>query len=86
MLRLISSNFLQRDMAIAARQRAERASWDNVFGSVYEAYRRKLPQIERSGEACAIFQKTGCWHAKIFAAKATEIGLKLLLLPVANDP
>lgn len=43
-LRLISSNSLQRDMAVAARQRAERASWDKVFDSVYETYRRELPQ------------------------------------------
>jgi phosphatidylinositol alpha 1,6-mannosyltransferase len=43
-LRLISSASLQRDMAIAARQRAERASWDAVFDSVYAAYARELPQ------------------------------------------
>jgi glycosyltransferase involved in cell wall biosynthesis len=47
-LRLVSSASLQRDMAIAARQRAARASWDAVFASVYEAYRRELPQL---GEA-----------------------------------
>jgi glycosyltransferase involved in cell wall biosynthesis len=44
-LRLIASNSLQRDMSVAARQRAERASWDSVFASVYEAYRRELPQM-----------------------------------------
>jgi glycosyltransferase involved in cell wall biosynthesis len=47
-LRLIASDSLQRDMAVAARQRAERASWDSVFASVFEAYRRELPQM---GEA-----------------------------------
>lgn len=44
-LRLIASNSLQQDMAVAARHRAERASWDSVFESVYDAYRRELPQI-----------------------------------------
>jgi hypothetical protein len=43
-LRLISSTPLLRDMSIAARLRAERASWDEVFASVYETYRRELPQ------------------------------------------
>lgn len=43
-LRLIASASLQRDMAIAARQRAGRASWDAVFDSVYAAYARELPQ------------------------------------------
>ena len=47
-LRLIGSSTLQRDMGVAAQQRAGRASWDAVFGSVYETYRRELPQI---GEA-----------------------------------
>jgi glycosyltransferase involved in cell wall biosynthesis len=44
-LRLISSNSLQRDMGVAAQQRAGRISWDNVFASVYEAYRRELPHM-----------------------------------------
>ncbi len=44
-LRLISSDSLRGDMAAAARQRAERASWDAVFRSVYETYSRELPQI-----------------------------------------
>lgn len=43
-LRLVASNSLQRDMSIAARLRAERASWDAVFATVYEAYNRELPQ------------------------------------------
>jgi glycosyltransferase involved in cell wall biosynthesis len=47
-LRLIGSNSLRRDMGVAARLRARRASWDSVFASVYEAYRRELPQ---TGEA-----------------------------------
>jgi glycosyltransferase involved in cell wall biosynthesis len=47
-MRLITSDSLQRDMAVAARRRAERASWDAVFSSVYEAYNRELPQ---TGEA-----------------------------------
>jgi glycosyltransferase involved in cell wall biosynthesis len=44
-LRLISSSSLQRDMAAAGRQRAQRASWDSVFASVYETYRRELPGL-----------------------------------------
>ncbi len=47
-LRLIASSSLQRDMSVAARQRAERASWDAVFEAVYETYRRELPEV---GEA-----------------------------------
>jgi glycosyltransferase involved in cell wall biosynthesis len=47
-LRLIASPSLQRDMTVAARQRAERASWDAVFASVYETYRRELPNKEES--------------------------------------
>ena len=43
-LRLLSTTSLRRDMSIAARLRAERASWDEVFDSVYEAYRREFPQ------------------------------------------
>jgi glycosyltransferase involved in cell wall biosynthesis len=42
-LRLAADPSLQRTMAAAARQRAERASWDSVFSSVYETYRRELP-------------------------------------------
>ena len=52
-LRLIASSALQCDMAIAARQRAQRASWDSVFDSVYDAYRRHLPnpvEVEGSGQ------------------------------------
>jgi glycosyltransferase involved in cell wall biosynthesis len=45
-LRLVASSSLQRDMAVAARQRAERASWDAVFDAVYETYRRELPHTE----------------------------------------
>jgi glycosyltransferase involved in cell wall biosynthesis len=41
-LRLIAEPELHRQMAIAARQRAQRASWDSVFGSVYETYQREL--------------------------------------------
>jgi glycosyltransferase involved in cell wall biosynthesis len=47
-LRLIGSSSLQCDMAIAARQRAQRASWDEVFDSVYDAYRRHLPNPEET--------------------------------------
>jgi len=47
-LRLVSSSTLRHDMAVAARQRAELASWDAVFSSVYEAYCRELPRL---GEA-----------------------------------
>jgi phosphatidylinositol alpha 1,6-mannosyltransferase len=50
-LRLVASASLQRDMAVAARQRAQRASWDAVFDSVYEAYRRELPQINEAVKA-----------------------------------
>ena len=45
-LRLIAGSSLQCDMAVAARQRAQRASWDAVFDSVYDAYRRHLPNPE----------------------------------------
>jgi hypothetical protein len=44
-LRLIASASLRCDMSVAARQRAERASWDSVFAAVYETYRRELPRI-----------------------------------------
>ena len=47
-LRLIASSSLQSDMAVAARQRAQRASWDAVFDSVYDAYRRHLPNPEEA--------------------------------------
>jgi phosphatidylinositol alpha 1,6-mannosyltransferase len=47
-LRLIGSPSLQRDMAAAARLRAERASWDAVFSAVYETYRRQLPSPEEA--------------------------------------
>jgi len=50
-LRLISSNSLQCDMTVAARQRAERASWDAVFDAVYETYRRELPGVRESAPA-----------------------------------
>jgi glycosyltransferase involved in cell wall biosynthesis len=43
-LRIAGSDSLQRDMAVASRLRAERASWDAVFHSVYETYCRELPQ------------------------------------------
>lgn len=43
-LRIAGDAPLQRSLSIAARLRAERASWDAVFGSVYDAYRRELPQ------------------------------------------
>ena len=49
-LRLIASESLQRDMTFAARRRAERASWDAVFASVYESYRRELPNREEAVE------------------------------------
>lgn len=49
-LRLIASTSLQRDMAVAARQRAERASWDAVFAEVYETYRRELPQMREAAQ------------------------------------
>lgn len=42
-LRIASSDSLRSDLSVAARLRAERASWDAVFGSVYDAYRRELP-------------------------------------------
>jgi glycosyltransferase involved in cell wall biosynthesis len=47
-LRLIASPSLQCDMAVAARQRAQRASWDAVFDSVYDAYRSHLPNPEEA--------------------------------------
>ena len=56
-LRLIASPSLQRDMAIAARQRAERASWDAVFAEVYETYRRELPPRSEAADS-ARFRKT----------------------------
>ncbi len=56
-LRLMASPSLQRDMAVAARQRAERASWDAVFAEVYETYRRELPQMREAARP-ARFRKT----------------------------
>ena len=53
-LRLIASNSLQRDMAFAARHRAERASWDAVFAAVYEAYRRELPAFHSQDKEEAV--------------------------------
>jgi glycosyltransferase involved in cell wall biosynthesis len=41
-LRLATNSALQRDMAVAARRRAERASWDAVFDAVHAAYRHEL--------------------------------------------
>ncbi len=46
-LRLIGSKALHRDMTIAARLRAERASWDSVFGSVYAAYASELAKQDK---------------------------------------
>jgi glycosyltransferase involved in cell wall biosynthesis len=43
-LRLIEVPGLHAEMVNAARRRAERASWDAVFDSVYAMYRRELPQ------------------------------------------
>jgi glycosyltransferase involved in cell wall biosynthesis len=56
-LRLIASNSLQHDMAVAARQRAERASWDAVFAEVYETYRRELPQMREAAEPARFCQR-----------------------------
>jgi hypothetical protein len=41
-LRLIEDQSLRRSMSLAARKRAELASWDAVFDSVYSAYGREL--------------------------------------------
>jgi len=46
-LRLIENPTLRGELAKAARQRAERASWDAVFDLVYETYARELPQSGR---------------------------------------
>ncbi len=48
-LRLVAEPSLQHEMALAARKRAEQASWDAVFGGVYDAYRRQLPPSSSSG-------------------------------------
>jgi glycosyltransferase involved in cell wall biosynthesis len=50
-LRLIEDPALYREMATAARQRAERASWDAVFDAVYQAYRRELAPKENAANA-----------------------------------
>ncbi len=42
-LRVAGSPALLPNLRVAARLRAERASWDAVFGSVYETYHRELP-------------------------------------------
>jgi glycosyltransferase involved in cell wall biosynthesis len=46
--RLVVDTALHKDMSIAARLRAERASWDEVFRSVYDAYRSELPTKSKS--------------------------------------
>ncbi len=56
-LRLIASTSLRRDMAVAARQRAERASWDAVFAEVYETYRRELPQMREDAQPARFRKK-----------------------------
>ncbi|MDR3763213.1 MAG: glycosyltransferase [Acidobacteriota bacterium] len=43
-LRLATDSALHGQCAVAARERAQRASWDAVFASVYDAYRRELPR------------------------------------------
>lgn len=43
-LRLATDRALHSRFAVAARERAQRASWDAVFASVYDTYRRELPQ------------------------------------------
>jgi len=58
-LRLIASPALQCDMAIAARQRAQRASWDAVFDSVYDAYRRHLPNPEEAAGTARFHETLG---------------------------
>jgi len=50
-LRLARNAALHGEMAEAARQRAERASWDAVFSGVYETYRRELPQLGESTDS-----------------------------------
>ena len=49
----VASSTLQRDMSVAARQRAQRASWDSVFDAVYAAYRSELPglQLQSKGDS-----------------------------------
>ncbi len=49
-LRLIQDPALRTTCSVAARQRAERASWDAVFNSVYETYARELPQPGRAAQ------------------------------------
>jgi glycosyltransferase involved in cell wall biosynthesis len=48
-LRIAESASLQRDLSVAARLRAERASWDLVFSSVYDTYSREEPQRGDTG-------------------------------------
>lgn len=43
-LRLATNAALHRRFSTAARERAQRASWDAVFASVYETYRQELPR------------------------------------------
>lgn len=52
--RLSENAPLQQAMAHAARQRAERASWDAVFDAVYRAYRHELsPQDAAASNFCS---------------------------------
>ena len=74
-LRLISSDSLQRDMAVAARRRAERASWDAVFSSVYEAYSRELPQTGEAAKPTRFPRRLVSGAPRLSSAQATKTRL-----------
>ena len=58
-LRIVNSASLRREMTIAARMRAERASWDAVFAGVYETYRLELTQRDETVKPCALAASKG---------------------------
>jgi len=87
-LRLAANSALQRDMAVAARLRAERASWDTVFDAVYAAYRRELfgvelaagepsePDIARTDENRGAAEEPGRFQGMLASCKADSLPLQ----------
>ena len=75
-LRLIASPSLQSDMAVAARQRAQRASWDAVFDSVYDAYRRHLAKPGGSRSSARFHAKLDSSAPRIASPAGAKAGLR----------
>jgi glycosyltransferase involved in cell wall biosynthesis len=72
-LRLIASNSLQRDMSVAARQCAERASWDAVFYSVYETYCRELPRLREKLSTAPLTSKFAFCIPRILLPRTQKV-------------